>query len=80
MTTTEPIQQTGRERVDLFGVVRDDELLSVSDAADIHIRLRESGPVVDTVTQAVAVKKGRHSYDIPDDDSFSANVPDSIVP
>jgi hypothetical protein len=62
MTTTEPIQPTGRERVDLFWVVRDDESLSVGDAADIHIRLRESDTVVDTATRTVTVKKDRRSY------------------
>lgn len=62
-TTTEPIQQTGRERVDIFWVARDDESLSVGDTADIRIRLRESGTVVDTATRAVTVTKGRRSYD-----------------
>lgn len=62
-TTTEPIQQTGRERVNVFWVVRDDESLSVGETADIHIRLREAGSVVATATRAVTVKKGRRSYD-----------------
>jgi hypothetical protein len=62
-TTTEPIQQTGRERVDIFWVVRDDESLTVGGTADIHVRLRESGTVVATTTRSVTVEKGRRSYD-----------------
>ncbi|WP_255152907.1 hypothetical protein [Halorarius halobius] len=63
MTTTEPVQQTGRERVDVFWVVSDDESLSVGDTADIHIRLRDSDSVVATATRAVTVEKTRRSYD-----------------
>lgn len=62
-TTTEPVQQTGQERVDVFWVVRDDEALAVGEKADIHIRLRESGAVVANSTRTVTVKKGSRSYD-----------------
>lgn len=62
-TTTEPVQQTGQERVDIFWVVRDDEALEVGENADIHIRLRESGAVVANSTRTVLVKKGNRSYD-----------------
>lgn len=62
-TTTEPIQQTGREQVDLLWTVRDDESLSVGSTADIRIRLRESGAIVDTATRTVTVKKATRSYD-----------------
>jgi len=62
-TTTESVQQTGRERSDVFWVVRDDESLSVGDTANIHIRLRESDSVVATATRAVSVEKGNRSYD-----------------
>jgi hypothetical protein len=62
-TTTEPVQQTGRERVNVFWVVRDDESLTVGETADIHIRLRESGTVVANSTRTVTVEKGSRSYD-----------------
>lgn len=62
-TTTEPVQQTGRERIDVFWVVRDDESFSVGDTADIHIRLRDSDSVVATATRAVTVEKAHRSYD-----------------
>lgn len=62
-TTTEPVQRTGRERVNVFWVVRDDEALSVGKTAEVHVRLRESGTVVANATRAVTVKKGRRSYD-----------------
>jgi len=63
MTTTEPVQQTGRERVDVFWVVRDDESLSVGDTADVHVRLRESGTAIATTTRRVTVENSRRSYD-----------------
>jgi hypothetical protein len=63
MTTTEPVPQTGRERVDVFWVVRDDESLSVGDTAEVRIRLRESDSVVATSTRAVTVEKASRSYD-----------------
>jgi len=62
-TTTEPVRQTGRERVSVFWVARDDESLSVGDTADVRVRLRESGTVVDTATRAVTVEEGSRSYD-----------------
>jgi hypothetical protein len=63
MTTTEPVQQTGRDRVDLFWVVRDDEALSVGQTAEVTVRLRESGAVVANATRLVTVEEGRRSYD-----------------
>ncbi|MDG5777430.1 hypothetical protein VB773_21800 [Haloarculaceae archaeon H-GB2-1] len=62
-TTTEPVQQTGRERVNVFWVVRDDESLTVDETADIHVRLRESGTVVASSTRTVTIEKGSRSYD-----------------
>jgi hypothetical protein len=62
-TTTEPIQQTGREQVDVFWVIRDDESLSVGDTAEIQIRLRESETVVATATRSVTIENGSRSYD-----------------
>lgn len=62
-TTTEPVQQTGQERVNVFWVVRDDESLTVGETADIHVRLRESGAVVANSTWTVTVEKGSRSYD-----------------
>jgi hypothetical protein len=62
-TTTEPVQQTGRGRVDVFWVVRDDESLSVGDTAEIKFRLRDAGSVVATATRAVTVEKASRSYD-----------------
>lgn len=61
--TTKPVQHTGRERVNVFWVVRDDESLSAGENADIHVRLRESGAVVDNTTRVIIVKKGKRSYD-----------------
>lgn len=62
-TTTEPVQQTGRERVNVFWVVRDDESLAVGETAEIHVRLRESGAVVANSIRTVTVEKGSRSYD-----------------
>ena len=62
-TTTEPVQQTGRERVNVFWIVRDDESLAVGETVDIHVWLRESGAVVANSTRTVTVEKGSRSYD-----------------
>ncbi|MFC4549932.1 MULTISPECIES: hypothetical protein [Halorussus] len=62
-TTTEPVQRTGRERVNVFWVVRDDEALSVGKPAEIRVRLRESSTVVANATRTVTVEKERRSYD-----------------
>lgn len=62
-TTAEPVRQTGRDRVSVLWVVRDDESFAVGETAAIHVRLRESGAVVATSTRTVRVENGSRSYD-----------------
>ncbi len=62
-TTTEPVRRTGRERVNVFWVVRDDEALSVGETAEVRVRLRKSGTVVASASRAVTVAEARRSYD-----------------
>lgn len=62
-TTTESVRRTGRERVDVFWVVKDDETLSVGGTAELDVRLRESGSIVASATRTVTVDEASRSYD-----------------
>lgn len=62
-TMTEPVQQTGRARVDIFRVVSDDETLSVGETTELEVRLRRSESVVAAATRSVTVEEANRSFD-----------------
>ncbi len=62
-TTTEPVDDTGRERVEVVWLAPDDETLSVGDTAELLVRLRESGTPVANATRTVTVEAASRSFD-----------------
>jgi hypothetical protein len=61
--TTRAVEGTGRERVDVFWLLDDDETLAVGDRARLRIEVRGGGSTATAATRRVAVANGSRSYD-----------------
>ena len=62
-TTTRTVDGVGRERVDVFWLLDDDETLAVGDRTRLRIEVREDGSTTATATSRVTVANGSRSYD-----------------
>lgn len=61
--TTDTIEGPGRETIDVFWLLDDDETLSVGDTATIQVRVRMDETTVATANQSVTVEEGTRTYD-----------------
>lgn len=62
-TTTERIEASGTETMDVFWILEDDETLAVGDTAQLQVRVRTETSTVSSVTRLVPVRNGTRSFD-----------------
>jgi len=62
-TTTATVEGPGRETMDVFWILEDDETLSVGDTETVQVRVRIDGSRVTRATRNVTVQEGSRSYD-----------------
>ena len=62
-TTTDTVEGPGRETMDVFWILDDDETLSVGDTEAVQVRVRIDGSTVASATRNVTVREGNRTYD-----------------
>jgi hypothetical protein len=62
-TTTDTVDGPGRETMDVFWLLDDDETLSVGDTETVQVWVRIDGTKVASTTRNVTVEEGTRNYD-----------------